>query len=98
MINSKIYPARVVGYIINAVRGDPTQFGNLEIMNPYFFRIALRTKFLARILKVTHKLLLFGVHRNDGLLHRLKFFSVLINKLKLGVTIRMRFTLQRFAV
>ena len=89
MINSNIHPSDIMGHIINAIRGDSPQFGNLEIMNPYLFGIAFRTKFLTPIFEVTHKLFLFGVYRNDGLLPRLKVLNLLVNKLKLGVTVRM---------
>jgi hypothetical protein len=57
-------------------------------MHPYLLRSAFRLPFLARVLKITHPLFLFGVNRDDRLLTGLKYFNLFVDLLKLGIAVR----------
>lgn len=87
-----------MGEVVNTIRRSATEFWDHKVMNSDLFGVALRTPLAPRILKLTHQLLFLGVDRNYRLPAPLVGFDLLINVLKLSVTIRMASLLQHLLI
>jgi hypothetical protein len=87
VVNAHAHPTRIGGQIINAIGCHFAQGRIDKVMLPDFFRHTLRLPFLAGVLEVAHRLLLFGIHRNHWIARPLKIGHRLGNMTKLGVAI-----------
>jgi hypothetical protein len=93
-----INPTFIAGWIINAIRACFAFLGIRKIIRIDFGRLTLRFPYLPRLGEIAHILLLLRVYRDHRLLLFLKPFDLSVNELELGISIRMVYTLLRFAV
>src|SRR5208282_5943375 len=92
------HPARVVGYVIDAIRRGAAEFRNQEVMHAHIFRLALGTIFATRVLEVADEFLLFGVDRNCRLFRSERALHSIVDVMKLCVAIWMARAFQRLAI
>ena len=66
MVDTDTDPSEIGGKIIDAVRHRPAEFLDQKVMDPDFFRVALRAILAAVVAEIAHQLLLLGVDRDTG--------------------------------
>lgn len=88
VINSYAHPSKVGRQIVDAVRDRFPQLFIGKVVNAHGLWVSFRTPFPPVVFEVSDQLFLFGVHRNDGLVSRLKGRNFRGNVFKLGVAIR----------
>lgn len=87
VVDADAHPASVALKFICAVRDSLALFGNEELMDPYRFRVSLRSPLLAGILEVSHEFLLLVVDRNGRMFFLLELSNLLMDVTELSVSI-----------
>src|SRR5271165_5717231 len=92
------HPASILTHVIDAIRSDPPQLGNDEVMYPHLLRVSLEPKLSPPVFEVPHQLFLLGIHRDDRLTLPQEASDLAVDMLKLSVPIRMRRAFQSLGV
>src|ERR1700692_3884554 len=98
VVNTNAYPASILAHVIDAIRSDPSQLGNDEVMYPHLLRVPLGPNLSAPVFEVPHQLLLLGIHRDDRLTLPQEAPDLAVNMFKLSIAIRVRRAFQSLGV
>src|SRR5246127_2376125 len=98
VVNTHAHPASILAHVVDAIRSDPSQLGNDEVMYPHLLRVSLEPKLSAPVFEVPHQLLLLGIHRDDRLTLPQEASDLAVDMLKLSIAIRMRRAFQSLGV
>src|SRR2546425_9191730 len=98
MIHPHTDPARVCGFVIDAVRNNLAQRLTREVMDPDLLRLALRRPLAPTIAELADQFLLFGVDRYDRLALLLEGLGTTVHVLELRIPIGVRAPLQGLPV
>src|SRR5271166_6624817 len=93
MVCADAHPAHVVGQIINSIGVCTPQFRDAEVMYAYLLGVAFGSISASAVLKIAHKLLLLGVHRDDWVAGGQFLFGARIDELELSIAVRVCGTL-----
>jgi hypothetical protein len=98
MIDAYTHPPRIVADVVHPIRRSTPQLLDHEVMHAHRLRIAVGAQFFPAILEISYQFLLFGIHRNDGLVfgqHPAHFF---VDMLELFITVSVAGSLLRLLV
>src|SRR6266850_5617481 len=98
MIHPHTDPARVCGFVIDAVRNNLAQRLTREVMDPDLLRLALRRPLVPTIAELADQFLLFGVDRYDRLALLLEGLGTTVKGLELRIPLWVRAPLQGLPV
>src|SRR4029077_8175971 len=65
VVNTHAHPASILAHVVDAIRSDPSQLGNDEVMDPHRLRASLESKLSTPVFEVPHQLLLLSIDRDD---------------------------------
>ena len=52
MVNTHAHPASILAHVVDAIRSDPSQLGNDEVMDPHRLRVSLESKLSTPVFEV----------------------------------------------
>ncbi len=97
-IDADTDPAFIGGDVVNPVRRGFAEFGDLEVMHPNRFRLALASRLAATIPKIANQFLLLRVNGDRWLIISDGGFHCCIDMLKLRVAVRIAGTFTRLLI
>src|SRR3982074_130208 len=83
VVNTHAHPSSILAHVVDAIRSDPSQLGNDEVMYPHLLRVSLEPKLSTPVFEVPHQLLLLSIDRDDRLTLPQEASDLAVDMLKL---------------